>query len=269
MRQEITELRRYRQLSGNILEVLATGDQSDFVVHKLQQGERLEDISEELDEYSHVCGSVSSAPSSQQQHESPQSDASDGRVQGRTKNPILVLDETVMECFKHGSRWTELSLSDTVIEHLLLLYFCWEYPIFSGISKRHFVKDFNTGQDRHCSSLLVNSILAVGCRFSDHVRVRTDPDGSETAGAHCYAEAERLLSLCRGERSVTVVQAMGLMSSWNASCGHYRKARFYAGQSIRIAIEMGLHQEKGIDEMSEDTREVRSTTFWGSFMLDQ
>jgi hypothetical protein len=269
MRQEITELRRRRQLSDKILEALATGDQSDFVVHKLQQKERLEDIIDQLNEYSPVGGSVESAPLLRPRHGSPQSDGSNGGVQGRTEHLPPGLDETEMGRFKHGSRWTKVSLSDTVIEHLLLLYFCWEYPIFSGLSKRHFVKDFNTGQARYCSSLLVNAILAVGCRFSDRVEARMDPDDSETAGVHCYAEAERLLSMCRRERSVTVVQAMGLMSTWNASCGHYRKARFYAGQSIRIAVEMGLHQERDIEEMSEDTREVRNTAFWGTFMLDQ
>jgi hypothetical protein len=36
-----------------------------------------------------------------------------------------------------------------------------------------------------------------------------------------------------------------------------------------MATEVGLHQERDIDEMSEDAREVCNTTFWGAFMLDQ
>jgi hypothetical protein len=173
-----------------------------------------------------------------------------------------------MDSFKNGSRWTDLPLGDSVIEKVLLLYFCWEYPIFSCLSKHHFVKDFNSGRDRYCSSLLVNAILAVGCQLSDRIEARMDPDDSETAGVHCYAEAESLLKICLKDQSVTIVQAMALMSTWNAGHGDYRKARSYARQSIQIATEMGLHRTD-IDELSEDTREVRSTTFWGAFMLDQ
>jgi hypothetical protein len=264
MRQEICELRTYCRQSEKIFESLAIDVQSDFIIHKLQQNERLEDIYKQLTENSPITGSLESGQSSQRWYESPQSDGSDDEVQASPSS-----DEASMDSFKHGSRWTDLSLSDTIIEQLLLLYFCWEYPIFSCLSKHHFVKDFNSGKGRYCSALLLNAILAVGCRFSDHVEARTDPDNSETAGMHCYAEAERLLKICHKERSVTIVQSMILMSTWNASRGDYRKARFYAGQSIRMATEVGLHQERDIDEMSEDAREVCNTTFWGAFMLDQ
>jgi hypothetical protein len=260
MRREIRELRKYRRLSEKIFESLAIEGQSDLIIHKLQKRERLEDIYEQLSECSPISRTLEHGHSSQS--ESPRSD-------GTTGSSSPGFDEAHMDNFKHGSRWTDLTLSDTVIEHLLLLYFCWEYPIFSSISKRHFVKDFNNGQGRYCSSLLVNAILAVGCRFSDQIGARTDPVDSDTAGMQCYAEAERLLATCCQERSVTVVQAMGLMSTWNASRGDYRKARFYAGQSIRMALEVGLHQEQGVNEMSEDTLEVRNIAFWGAFMLDQ
>jgi hypothetical protein len=269
MRQQIFELQRYRRLSEKILAELAIEGRSDLIIHKLRQKERLEDIYEQLSEFSPMVGSLESGHSREWWCESPKLDGSDDEVQAKIRRASPGLDEAEMDSFKHGSRWTDISLSDTVIEPILLLYFCWEYPIFSGISKRHFVKDFNTGQVRYCSSLLVNAILAVGCQFSDQIEARTDTDDSETAGTHCYAEAERLLLMCHNERSVTVIQAMGLMSTWNASRGDYRKARFYAGQSIRMAVEMGLHEERCIDEMSEDIREVRNTTFWGAFMLDQ
>ena len=256
MRQEIHELRRYRRVSEKVFESLSIDGQSDLIIHKLRQNERLEDIYEQLSGFSPTSGSLGSGNLSQWWCESVQSDGS---------SPGL--DEAELDSFKHGSRWTELGLSDTVVEHLLLLFFCWEYPIFSSLSKRHFVQDFNTGHVRYCSSLLVNAILAVGCRFSDHIEARTDPHDSETAGMHCYAEAERLMT-CHKDRSVTVIQAMGLMSSWNASRGDYRKARFYAGQSMRMAVEMGLHQDNSTDE-TKNFREVCNITFWGAFMLDQ
>jgi hypothetical protein len=190
MRQEIGELRRYYQQSKRIFEAVAIDGQSDFIIHKLQQNEPLEDIYKELTENSPIAGSLESGHSSKWWHESPQSDGSDDEVQASPS-----LDEASMDSFKHGSRWTDLSLSDTIIEQFLLLYFCWEYPIFSCLSKRHFAKDFNLGKGRYCSALLLNAILAIGSRLSDRVEARTDPDNSEAAGMYCYAEAERLRSM--------------------------------------------------------------------------
>jgi hypothetical protein len=96
-----------------------------------------------------------------------------------------------------------------------------------------------------------------------------DPEDGDTAGMHCYLEAESLLSLCRGDPSVTVVQGACLMSTWHASRGDYKKARYYAGQAIRMAVETGLHQDSTSTEIPGDTLEVHNTTFWGAFMLDQ
>ena len=272
MRQEINELRRYRQLSEKVLELLASGDQWGFIISKLQQHEPLLDIIEQLGGCSPAAESIQSGPPSQARRESAQTDRADRmgiEGQGNLEDVSHDMDETEIYSFKHGSRWTEVPLSGTVIEHLLLLYFCWEYPISSSLSKRHFARDFNTGRGTCCSPLLVNAILAVGCRFSDQVEARTDPDDGDTAGMHCYLEAERLLSLCRGERSVTVVQGMCLMATWNASRGDYKKSRYYAGQAIRMAVEVGLHQDGESSDMPDDMREVRNTTFWGAFMLDQ
>jgi hypothetical protein len=266
MRQEISELRSYHQMSEKMFEILANGDRSDLIINKLQQKEPLTEILEQLGIHSPPVEAVSS---SQQRRESLLSDGSGGGSQSRTDYMSPNPDDTELHSFQNGSQWTKLPLSDTVIENLLLLYFCWEYPIFSSLSKRHFVKDFNSGQDRYCSSLLVNGMLAVGCRFSDQIEARMDPNDGDTAGMQFYLEAERLLAVHRGERSVTVIQAMGLMSTWNSSRGDYKKARFYAGQAIRMAVEVGLHLDGDPDELPDDTREVRNTTFWGALMLDQ
>jgi hypothetical protein len=271
MRQEIKELQRYRQISEKVLEQLASGDQSTFIISKLQQHVPLEDIVGQISGCSPIAGSIEPGMESQAERALAQTDSNDkiDTEQGKVEDISHDMDGTGLYSFKHGGRWTEVPLSDTLIEHLLLLFFCWEYPIFSSLSKRHFARDFNSGGGACCSSLLVNGILAVGSRFSDHADARTDPEDGDTAGMHCYLEAERLLSLCRGEPSVTVVQGMCLMSTWNASRGDYRKARYYAGQSVQMAVEVGLHRESDLGDMPDDVRELRNTTFWGAYMLDQ
>jgi hypothetical protein len=167
--------------------------------------------------------------------------------------------------------WTQVTSDGDLVEHLMALYFCWEYPTFASLSKGHFLDDFRAGRRRHCSSLLVNAILAVGCRFSTQANARVNPDDSNTAGDHFFAEALRLLGQEKSQHTVTTVQALGLMSIREASCGRSTESIYYAGQSVMIAVEMGLHLESqsgGGDHASLDNA-VKSATFWGAFSLDQ
>jgi hypothetical protein len=79
---------------------------------------------------------------------------------------------------------------------------------------------YKTGDRNYCSELLVNAIQAVGCRFSSQVGARADPNDSNTAGDHFFAEAGRLLFEEKDHRSLTTIQALGLMAIREASSGH-------------------------------------------------
>jgi hypothetical protein len=171
----------------------------------------------------------------------------------------------------HNQSWTRVTNDAAFVEHLMALYFCWEYPTFASLSKEHFLEDFRTGKSRHCSPLLVNSVLALGCRFSNQPNARTNPANSNTAGDHFFAEATKILDAEKDRHILTTVQALGLMSIREASCGRSSQSLFLSGQSIRLAVEMGLHKDIQIGEGEEAEIEhaVRSATFWGAFSLDQ
>lgn len=159
-----------------------------------------------------------------------------------------------------------------LINHILLLYLCWEYPIFSPLSKDHFLEDFKTGNTEYCSSLLVNSILAVGSRYSDQPEVRRDPFDANTAGNNFFIEAIRILELEKDRCRITTIQAIHFLAIWEASCGRLTASLFYSDQSIGLAIEMGLHKDIDLRySRNSGTIEqtVRLATFWGCFSLDQ
>lgn len=164
--------------------------------------------------------------------------------------------------------WTETSSDRSLVQHLLALYFCWEYPTFASLSKEHFLKDFHNGRPRYCSSILVNALLALGCRFSTQPSTRENPDDPYSSGDHFFKEALRLFFLEDNHHSLTTIQALGIMSIREASCGRDSESWYYAGQSIRLAVEMGLHR---ISDDSGDSDEVavQAATFWGAFALDQ
>ena len=177
---------------------------------------------------------------------------------------------TAIENRASAQSWTNVTSDTQLIEHLLTLYFCWEYPTFASLSKEHFFMDFRSGRQRYCSSLLVNALLSLGCRFSDLPQAQGSPGNSGTAGDQYFEECERLLA---GEEglSLPTVQALGLMALREASCGRDSVSLHYSRRSMDMAIELKLHEDcvhlfgKGLSPME---REVRSATFWGCFNLE-
>lgn len=175
----------------------------------------------------------------------------------------------------HGPRyanesWTMVTSDGALVEHLLALYFCWEYPIFATVSKEHFIEDFRKRRSRYCSSLLVNALLALACRFSDQPNTRSRSDDPTTAGDHFFAEALRLLKEEHDHHVLTTIQALGVMSIREASCGRISESNFLSAQSMRLAIEMGLHLDGPSPDDGNDTEKaVRAATFWGALSLNE
>ncbi|KAI1635250.1 nitrogen assimilation transcription factor nirA [Biscogniauxia mediterranea] len=162
--------------------------------------------------------------------------------------------------------WTVVTGDAGLVQHLLALYFCWEYPTFASLSKEHFLKDFLSGRHRYCSPILVNALLALGCRFSTQPNTRANPSEPRTSGDHFFKEALRLFYRETNHHTLTTIQALGIMSIREASCGRDSESWYYAGQSVRLAIEMGLHRING--DGDEDELAVQAATFWGAFALD-
>ncbi|KAK4156801.1 fungal-specific transcription factor domain-containing protein [Chaetomidium leptoderma] len=189
------------------------------------------------------------------------SEASRGRGFGH------ILSSDVPEMQVPPGTWTKLTSDAGLVQHLLSLYFCWEYPTFASLSKEHFLEDFMQGRPRFCSSILVNALLALGCRFSNQPNTRSVPDDPHTSGNHFFKECQRLYYQEQNHHKLTTIQALGIMSIREASCGRDSESWYYAGQSIRLAIEMGLHRIQE-DSRDDDESAVQAATFWGAFALD-
>lgn len=178
-----------------------------------------------------------------------------------------VLSPEIPEMKVPASAWTTITDDSRLVQHLLALYFCWEYPTFASLSKEHFLKDFQDGRTRYCSSVLVNALLALGCRFSSHPATRASPEDPSTSGDHFFMECVRQLREEHDHVKMTTIQALGIMAIREASCGRDSESWYYAGQSMRLALEMGLHLTDGSGDEDDETA-VRSATFWGAYSLD-
>jgi hypothetical protein len=166
--------------------------------------------------------------------------------------------------------WTKVTLDKEFISHLLNLYFCWSHPFYPIIHKQCFLNDYELGRTKHCSSLLVNVILAVACPLSDRPEARANPDDANTAGDHFFAEAKRLLDEDE-QSSLTTIQSLALMSIREPNHGRDSTGYGYMGRSVRMALELGLHLSYPVDglvALSASEAEARRQTFWAVFALE-
>lgn len=172
-------------------------------------------------------------------------------------------------------RWTQVTEDDSLISHLMTMYFTWHYPFFTILAKDVFYRDYVRGiSSSYCSPLLVNAMLTLGCHFSSWQGAFTDPKDIATAGNHFFKEAKRLVLENDEYESAKLctVQAFALMSVREAGCGREGKGWVYSGLSFRMAFDLGLNVDAtnlGAYNLSDDEIDARRITFWGCYLIDK
>ncbi len=72
---------------------------------------------------------------------------------------------------------------------------------------------------------------------------------------------------------VATVQALVVMSSFEAAQTRDARGWLYSGMSMRLSFDLGLHIDMmpyvTSGRMSAEEAEVRKVAFWGSFIVDQ
>ena len=176
--------------------------------------------------------------------------------------------------------WTDVTSDVGLITHLLNMYFTYHYPYFTTLSRKMFWRDFSKGRgaigqnSSHCSSLLVNAMLALGCHFTDVASAYSNPGDTRTKGDHFFAEAKRLIM--EGDEferpRLVTVQALALMSVREAGCAREATGWVYSGMSFRMAQDIGLNLEISANDkkvMTDEEIDARRITFWGCFNFDK
>ena len=189
---------------------------------------------------------------------------------GSTSSLGLVLnsEEPPVQVGFSGS-WTNVTKDQSLIKQLVDLYFSWSHSFWVVFPKHLFLHDMKYGRTQHCSSILVNAVLAFGCLYSDRPEARTNPADPRTAGDHFFAEAKRLLEL-EGP-CVTTVQALAIMAMREPCHDRDSSGNSFMGRCIHMGVELGLHLNLGSDSknLSDTEAEARKLTWWGCWTLEK
>lgn len=153
------------------------------------------------------------------------------------------------------------------------LYFTWHHPVHVLVSRECFYNDFHRMRSKYCSSLLVNAMLAMACHYSQKPEVRSDLREPSTCGDHFFNEAKALLLDEEETPSITVAQALGIMSLREAGRGRDSSGWMYMGRAIQVALDLGLGvpvTQSGVGgPLSGSVVEVRKITIRGLYQIDK
>lgn len=72
-------------------------------------------------------------------------------------------DPLLSSAFPHISKWTAVSDDEEFLKRAFEVYFQFDYSFYHWFHKDLFLNDLIAGRHEHCSSLLVNAIIATAC----------------------------------------------------------------------------------------------------------
>lgn len=80
-------------------------------------------------------------------------------------------------------------------------------------------------------------------------------------GEHYFKESQRLFNNEEDHHNLTSIQALGVWSLREMSCGRDSQSYHYSRHSVQLAIEMGLHQN--VESIDNDESAVTAATIGG------
>ncbi|GKZ16925.1 hypothetical protein AbraCBS73388_005911 [Aspergillus brasiliensis] len=271
------ELEYYRGLLYSLLETLRSSDEDKArqMLEKIRGNAQLNDLVSVIDapvnDFSDASSehskSVGPAEDIASQHERPVVDA-------HLRITVERLCDSPLFQVPSGP-WTAVTNDDHIVSHLISLYFTWDHPLLQVVDQEMFLKHMTTKETdpECCTSLLVNSILAVASIYSDFPEVFAIPDDETSRGQHFYAEAERLWNAEEGRASLANIQAVALMSRFLKFQGKDDLSWLMLRQAVQLAQDFGMFtsprmRHRQWEKMSPRLQHACAITAWGLFILN-
>ncbi|KAK6506309.1 hypothetical protein TWF506_011226 [Arthrobotrys conoides] len=150
--------------------------------------------------------------------------------------------------------WTTVTANDEFVSHLIQLYFTWEAPVYDFVEKTLFISDMRSGNpatSRYCSPLLVNSMLATACRYSDRDASFDDRMDPGSCGNHFFEEAKRLWETGPQSTSLTNMQSLAIMHYFETMRANDGVGINYFDAAMRMYQELatGTYDSGDLDKL--------------------
>ncbi|KAL4914378.1 fungal-specific transcription factor domain-containing protein [Aspergillus aurantiobrunneus] len=171
----------------------------------------------------------------------------------------------------------ELNVDETFEKHLLQLYFTWHDPCLHAVNEEIFwrsraQKRYDGIDTPYYSHTLSDAMCAIGAMYESkhHPDLLTFP---RSLAEFFGDRAKTLLESELENPSLATIQALVILSAYEASCTRDTRGWLYSGMAMRLAFDLGLHLdmtpyvEKGTIPCMN--YEVRRTTFWAVYMSEQ
>ncbi|KAL4880626.1 fungal-specific transcription factor domain-containing protein [Aspergillus karnatakaensis] len=163
-------------------------------------------------------------------------------------------------------------ISSELENELIDSYFKWEQPWMQAVDEKLF-RDARATQGKYFSSLLLNCILALASRHSDHVEVRADPTDIRTAGRLFLERAEVLLHYEMKNPNITTLQSLCILAHIYVAIGADAACWLYLGMATRLALDMGLNIDSATVTpagwLLPEEVEVRKRIYWSIYCMDK
>jgi hypothetical protein len=174
--------------------------------------------------------------------------------------------------------------SATLKEHLISCYFEWNNPWCQYVNEDLFRQSERAG-GRYSSPFLLNSVLALGSRYSDRSEVRPFTCHPNCAGRRFLAKAESFLHKELKKPTITTIQALAILGlfyvvsdlritmclSFNSAkaIGQDAAGWLHHGMAIQLALDMGMNLDStvlnGSQRFPPEEIELRRQVYWALY----
>lgn len=251
MVREIKDLREKNNWVERILSALRSDEEGKDIIDRLRSGESYQSIAGRLEKGT-IADIVKGSSIAERQLSEAFMDFQMNSASDGTLGAHLYLED--------GVRWTNVTTDDTLIDHLLALYFTWLHPVHMVFSEVHFMASYKNHSDLYCSQSMVNAICAMACRFFDFSDgydqgVSVDPG---ELGDQFMDEARSYITPEIYHR-LTTLQTFAIMFLVDLSAGRGLRASSY----IRFVADQ-LNSRLDFQYSTESTE----LTSWGLYTLN-
>ncbi|KJZ70972.1 hypothetical protein HIM_09627 [Hirsutella minnesotensis 3608] len=166
-----------------------------------------------------------------------------------------------------SDRWIRAGWTVTSVRQLFDTLMTWDYLPFCLICKDPFLRDYYSGSTRYCSSALVNALLALAIRVVNENTPETQSPGPGWSRSKAFFdEAEAILHSTGPSDNLADIQALGMLSLYQVTCGREAEAQEFA-ESFAAQIGELCLQEPLLGAEAQEYLKVRAISYCGAVSL--